>query len=486
MNKALLLLVVCLLSFIEIWSIETIKIRGLQKADYSLAILDSSISERNGESDLCSTVLLHSEFPSKVEDSKWYFDSIDRRKSHLGMEALMLTQGWSRYEIPDVMEGVYSDPASCLEIGPSIGGQARSRWQGNPLKNTRVQVFMPSLVYVDEVRTDDEGRFSFTNRDYPEETQMIVQVINDKGSYECNFDMDATHYPKVEALPSGCLDFKPDQVIADVPDYEWRISHSDGMMSIMLGEVTVVQMKPYGNSDNELYSNLARAEIDYKRLEREKVTSYEEAFRKLPGVIVQNGGVSYRGKAIEFWIDGTRWEMVGADGVALGFSGQPNAMKLMTPDGTAMPEPDPMSYQSTSSPFKELEMQYPMQMIKTIQFFQPTMSLIFSTSSAMQGGVISLTTKTGSELIRYPDWRHRVITPLGYQRKKTIYTPKYELMDDDELNARPTLYWIPRAEFGADGRLSLPIPPSVSESYVVVEGLTPDGTLVSYSEKIKR
>ena len=86
-----------------------------------------------------------------------------------------------------------------------------------------------------------------------------------------------------------------------------------------------------------------------------------------------------------------------------------------------------------------------------------------------------ITTKDGTEKVSRPDWRMRYATPLGYQRSKTFYTPKYELMADYEINIRPTLYWIPSATVDRFGNLSMPIPASVESCTLIAEGIDTDG-----------
>ena len=84
---------------------------------------------------------------------------------------------------------------------------------------------------------------------------------------------------------------------------------------------------------------------------------------------------------------------------------------------------------------------------------------------------------------RYDD-RYMEYIPLGYQRGKKFYTPKYELMADYELNNRPTLYWIPSAKVDRFGNLSMPIPASVESCTLIAEGIDTDGHPVRITESL--
>ena len=69
--------------------------------------------------------------------------------------------------------------------------------------------------------------------------------------------------------------------------------------------------------------------------------------------------------------------------------------------------------------------------------------------------------------------------PLGYQKRKKFYTPAYTLegIPKDETGA--TLQWLPIVDLTQSVELPLPANISPSEIAVAVEGLTPQGSVIS-------
>lgn len=268
-------------------------------------------------------------------------------------------------------------------------------------------------------------------------------------------------------------------------DYSWRIAHSDGHMNIMLGGVSVLGRRTLKSKD--IYETLAMREMSHEDIDNNRITSLEEALRKIPGLIMSEGKVTFSRAPVEFWVDGLKWKNMNEQVMDIN-TNFVNPGTNFKGNSSGLPE---LKFSAVTTVFedlgtiKEFELAHPIHTIKKIQFFHPTMLLLFSVSSAQSGGVLLFTTKDGSENYKKVNWNYKIIHPLGYQKKKTIYIPKYEFFPEEEMNARPTLYWIPRAEFDDKGQLVLPLPSTASEVYVAVEGIAHDGIPISYRKKIK-
>lgn len=475
--------------------------------DMTLVISDVGKAPQPGDEDLASSLLLASDLKGEIEELPWYFDSEDVRKQKLGMEALLLTQGWSRYDLPKSLTGNVGEPDSYMEKGDFATGLVKSRWKGKALEDVSVQMIAPSIKYFGTTQTFSDGRFDITLPDLPEGTDFVVQTLNKRGGHEENFEVDEQRFPAANMLAPLYLDmstrhntFETDNIV--------RFINERGM-NVILGDVTITAAALHGERD--IFDILAARTFNLKEMAKEGVTTYEEVLRKIAGLVIRNGKVTFRSifrgdSDVEFWVDGFLWEsaaditemdrdmpstdlakareQIQSQGDAIDRTVTTHAQKAY--GGLIPQDVAKQMISAQTDKLTEFSHAYPFEMIKEIQFFRPTEAAIFSVNAAAKGGVLLFTTKDGSDYEWARPWNLKLYSPLGYQPKREFYTPKYELMDEEELNARPTLYWLPRAEFDAEGRLSLPIPPSVSEAYVVVEGLTPDGTPVSYSEKVKR
>jgi len=399
------------------------------------------------------------------------------------MEALLLTQGWSRFDVPSSLKGVLQEPSSPLEKGAEMSGIVKSRWRGRPLENAVFNVIAPQVNFGALAVTDSTGCFTLPYPDYPDGTKYLLQSINTYGDNEENFKIEQQVFPSVPIKPMRSYVFNLYKTAADI-DYRWRIIHTDGYMNVNLGGVTV-----YGYSSgrpSDFYAAFANYSYTPDDFHRRGVNSLESAVRSIPGIIVVNGNVYCRSRTVSLWIDGKEYDPNGS--MDLTYAIEKNAGRTVNNRMTPVySRPIPSSYMGYGpSLLSQLAGNYVLDDFKKIEFFDSNNSLIFQGPFRSPGGILMFTTVNGLKSRGKLPWHFQIYTPLGYQPKREFYTPKYELMDEDELNARPTLYWIPRAEFDADGRLRLPIPPSVSEAYVVVEGLKPDGTPVSFSEKVKR
>ena len=92
----------------------------------SLAVTDSRIIDPDfAHRDIRTELLLESELRGYVEDPDYYFG--ERTPERMAAaDALMLTQGWRRYDIPKVLQGVYAEPE--LPLFPASGRSSARRW----------------------------------------------------------------------------------------------------------------------------------------------------------------------------------------------------------------------------------------------------------------------------------------------------------------------------------------------------------------------
>lgn len=254
------------------------------------------------------------------------------------------------------------------------------------------------------------------------------------------------------------------------------------MMNISLGGVTVYGYSQDSPSDYyEAFANRTFSPADFKR---NGINNIETAVRSIKGLAVINGNIFSRGRYVSIWVDGVEYD---PDDImkSIHFNEQIGGRSLWDYMSQMFRAPT-LGKDMESGPMylTKLAGQYSLDDFKKIEFFDSNNALIFQQPFHSSGGVLMFTTNGGMKSRNKLPWHFQVYEPLGYQPKCEFYTPKYELMPEGDLNARPTLYWMPRAEFDADGRLELSLPSDVKEAYVSVEGIADDGTPVSYSKKI--
>lgn len=450
---------------------KTIKIRfpeEMRGSDVAVAVLDGGVAEPDSSVTIESQLLLQGDLRGHIEDAGWYFRHAGREVD-MALDALMLTQGWRRYDVPSVLSGVYAEPTSAIEVGPEITGVVRSRWRGKPMEGAVVNILAPSIDYAGTARTDSAGRFTVTDVDFPEGTKFVVQALNPKGGNEHNFDVDEQPFPESASIVPEAPELGVAETgVDDGIDYGWRVSHVNGNMSVTLGEITVRRHKRKDPED--IYEILASRTFTSEEMEKDHITSYEEALRKIPGLSVYDGKVRSRRGKVQLWVDGTPWSTNDdSDGITLTPSKRITREAMYATGGLIPIDVAEKQVSTSESELRLFAGSYPFSMIKDIKYFRPNEAVIFNSKAVNGGGVLLFTTKDGGEVKAPSSIFMKITSPLGYQKPAEFYTPKYEFAESLDYPTRSTLYWIPIVKID-DKELELSIP-AVKKLRVLIEGI---------------
>ncbi len=121
-------------------------------AELALAVVDDTVisfaDDKTGH--LLSKLLLEPEIPGDIEEPNFYFD-LTEDKSALGMELLMGTRGWRRFEWRPVFEP--PRPSGSPATGVRIGGAPMMR----PAREGEMENGMIALEGEDEGEAEEEG-----------------------------------------------------------------------------------------------------------------------------------------------------------------------------------------------------------------------------------------------------------------------------------------------------------------------------------------
>lgn len=411
------------------------------RTDVAVAVLDGHLAEADTLSAIGPQLLLQSELRGRIDDPAWYFrPETPYRLAAAGLDALMLTQGWRRYDLPSVVRGTIAEPQIPVEQGPSIVGTVRSLWKNKPIAGANVCVMVPESENASTTVTDDNGEFSIEGLDWPENAAIIVQAINKKGNFERNVQLDTIALPAAKTValqPASTGVAETDNV-----DYGYRIEHADGMMQVHLGEVVIARSRPRAPSD--VCELLAQTTLDVDRLEKdEAVTSYEELLRKIPGLEIVDGRMVSRREYVRFLVNGTKiWDA----GVVNDY-------------------------------LDDFAAAYPLHLVKRIDFIPTSMTHAFQAGG---GPLLNVVLKDVKDMPRERNWELNQFRLLGYQRAVEYFTPDYSSADYDPATeaARPLLYWLPSTTLSPDKPLRLALPEGV-KPIVVVEGVADNGAIIA-------
>ena len=462
------------------------------QGDYAVSVTDDRSVQLDSASAICVNLLLQSELQGRISNPEYYFaDDATYRTDHLDL--LMMTQGWRRYDLSQVLRGHLTEPQYPIEREQVISGRVLSEWKKKPLKNAAVVLLAPELRRTDYAQTDSLGYFALNLKNFPDSTKCVIQAFNEKGQKEMNLEIDAERFPVIAKQLKPVTVAMQQAQDEDYIDAETlRASTIDGMRNIILREVTVTAKKY--KLPEDIYEAMARMSIGQDRLQRENITTYNEVFRKFPGILIRNGNLfclrtrdwrNPNGKVVPFMIDGLIFNSVDNSGPpsiatqnAMGLSSKLEGSSYM-----AMEVYEPL--------INMVENMIPFDMVKRIDYLDPTQSLVFGSKS----GLVVIQTKDGSNPWSYThkDFFLQKINPLGFQKPAEFYAPRYENGNncgfEPGTDLRNTLYWNPCVRMGNDGKSAFDFYTNDDDNTtytVTIEGITADGQLIHTRHTIKR
>ncbi|MBQ8630025.1 MAG: TonB-dependent receptor, partial [Prevotella sp.] len=141
---------------------------------FSLSVTDAAVVKPDSvQPMLDSYMLLNSELKGNIENPNYYFKAPDRRTAH-HLDLLMMTQGWRRYMLEDMVSGTYPDITYSIETGQTISGEVQGT-MGNKVRNVNLHLVTPHIGRLDTIPLNDNRRFTITGLDFTDGTTFLLQ-----------------------------------------------------------------------------------------------------------------------------------------------------------------------------------------------------------------------------------------------------------------------------------------------------------------------
>lgn len=421
----------------------------VRASNFSIAVTDDQVVQTDALSDnIFSSLLLTSDLKGFVEDPAFYFqDNADSTNQFL--DFLMLTQGWQRFNLENVLQENLPKPDHFLERGQTISGHYEKRFlsKRGPTEITALS-FQPLISA--STQTNDDGYFIFNELDFPDST---------------NFSIQSQRYSSIKQEPAGVITLHKDTF----PPFSNSEFHrektnllygeflekakermyyeGDGRM-ILLDEFVVTGEDKSKNYRVEygISSNI----IDEAEIAKKFPVSQTAEFivKTLPGVSFQNDQVFIRGNRVpaEIMVDRMLTEL--------------NSLTLIRSEDIA-----------------------------SLVIIKGAGAAVYSQNGGM-GGVILINLKEGgsfeSKIQGIEEYN-----PLGYQKTIEFYVPKYEVdsvRNSKDPDMRSTIYWNPSVKIDKRGIAKLNFytaDPNTTYTYIL-EGVTSLGEICRFVGKMKR
>jgi len=422
---------------------------------------------------ILTQILLESELKGRITNPAYYFGNA------ADADLLMMTHGWTRYDIPKAMRGELILPLIEPEISQSLSGRVVGGLLGRDAANVEVGIMSHQRKekYFDVLYSDEKGRFRFDNFELPDSSDIVVQVLKAKNRKKGFLEVitDTIEYPLAGdfGFPLHYLKTTNPFLEEIIAETEWRYVYIDGEKVIQMPEVIV---KPKRKPKHK--GNFINTKPDYFLTEDDiaelGIDDVLTLISKLPYVVVRHRG----------WNSTIEVHMSGAMGSTVSPKISINGARFYDTPPIAVLE----LVRVRDIAEIHLINSYTKAMVIENSFGEDLTAgtLTFGSNNLSVDSVpaiIDIITKDGFFYDRRPRFHFKSVMPLGYAVPAEFYSPKY---DTDEARKSPTpdlrstVYWKPDIVINKDGRAAVEFytaDPHTTYS-VVTEGISPNGTLI--------
>lgn len=413
------------------------------EGDFSVSVTDDTSVNTHNCSSILSYLLLASELKGTIEFPEAYFD-VSRKEADRELDVLMMTQGWRRYNIPNLLKGQYERPSIFLERCQEISGKVLNEFNSKPRANAPISILALEHLFSDETISDSTGVFRFTHFEFPDSTNFIVKGVNKRGgAYNVMLELDQEKfYPFGKQLSIEDLYNKR----SVIEEYDIDTLDNSGIQTIRLDEV-VIKAKPKEKQGKSMYHSINGSVYDTEKLMYPRPNTMADMLSRLPGILARGNSITLRGNTPLILVDDVEMEY--------------ELVMDMQPDDIA-----------------------------EIELMKDASAAIFGSRGA--GGAILITTKTGDGNFKIPRKLNVTsIRPLGYQIPVEFYSPKYSPTQGSlptNQDNRNTLYWSPCIKLSDTGKGQFEFCTADKRtSYtVIMQGVTHDGKIIFKKEQINK
>lgn len=433
------------------------------KGDYAAAVTDRRMVRRNGtDENVVTSLLLTSDLGGFVESPADYF-GVAREHTDL----LMMTQGWRRFDIGEVVRDSMALPTVGFEQTQAIEGRVFNAFNREP-KGAQLVVHdnYTKLFQHFELGDERNGKFRIEGLDFPDSTVFTVSALNRKGQDNVlgvEFVPTRRPFPKAQIL-ARLKDGKIEEYIpSEYLNTNKEKYYQEGGMRVIDIEEIVVRAKPLESS--VFKGVIPIHELPVAKFAKTHTTAWDLAL-KLHGVFAMPDGTfvtrEKRGAI-------TMTEILESEDVNL------------SPAKNVVPR---IYVDDLETPIEEL-LQIPSEDVVSVSLVPSYRAGLYGPDDLPQALIFY---KLKPDHLRKYRKNASVnsIAPLGYKPAVEYYQPKYDVPNQPDL--RTTVAWVPAVQFDDEGRATIEFYTAdrTTDYDVVVEGITDDGRPCSVQAVVER
>ncbi len=497
--------------------------------DFAVSVTDRTAASRAAAGDIYTTLLLSSELRGTVEDPDWYFDA-QHPDAAAGLDELLLTQGWRRYDVPKLLRNEYREPYYPLEAGQEIAGRierAALFSKKKKLERYTMRLLVPRSGYATSAPIAEDGSFALNGFDFPDSTTFVLRpTVGGRTLSDARILITPDSFPEYRTLPRLR---QPDPAyVAQARRYIEQRGSAD-MRNILIDTV-VVTAKPWDDDSdrNAPEHRLAARSWDAEQIKEVSAGTILDFIEKMPGMQVMGRKVLYRGHKPAFMVDGRIEETVAmlqnnqSEGENFDWNidrkqerGIDAAeLRMLEAIGRSVTGNNAVSPSFLKNEYERKKQEaagkrsiqyigdfddvpdclyYPIEQVARIDLIDRNQTTYWGTN--LKGGIIAITMKKGKALAEAyaaaPSPDMSVVMPLGYQTPAEFYAPAYPTEKSRRATVpdyRTTLYWNPAVKLDDEGRATVEFytadaPPNYD---IKIEGVTKTGKIIQRRQRLSR
>jgi hypothetical protein len=431
---------------------------------FAVSVTDDRYTLPDSKMTITSYLLLSSELRGNIEDAGYYLSNHPEAANAL--DALMLTQGWRRYDMPSAAKGVIEEPDEVyLTMEQVLSGTVKGLLSTRPVPDANVYILPSGIDYFDEATTNQSGRFKATGLHFPDSTRVTLYagLASDR---RLELIMDEQSMLMASKAVMAPFHHRFDQYLTNAVEIR---AIEDGIRSYDIEAAVVTASNP-SNQGRSVYSSV----ISDRAVPQSLIDAHKFDIATMLRIF-----------------HGVRVELIRGEWIAHSFD-KPLAL-LVVVDNVVM------GHEICLSMFTGMP-------IKRVELLREPQSYIFGsrigggeavgeagssleTGGAMVRDVLLITTDEFVAQKSTSLYHIKEVMPLGYKRAAEFYSPKYETLEQRSLptpDLRTTIYWKPDVQLTEEGTASIEFYTADTHSTysIVVEGITSEGVVIRHTAPI--
>lgn len=423
---------------------------GPVAGDFSVAVTDRhSVDVEQLEDNIVSNLLLNSDLQGQVEAPADYFTE-NPMVDMVNRDMLMLTQGWRRFSLGDILKDNIAMPQLVPEDSFMVSGEIKGFF-GNKVKNANIIIFNSSNKSIDMQPVAGSNKFDLSGIDYPDSTSLMLQAVTKNGSSsKMTLNVNPETFPGLKyryTLPLIGREkvFVPDNYLSQSKE---KYFTEGGIRVINMEEISLTVEKSYKESN--IFNITPSHSLSEDNLENNSHLTVFEALRLFPGVTISEEG---------------EMRVRGSYGL-------------------------PLVYLDDMVTDFEFVRTIPLSQVESLDLMTGPEASIFGSVASC---VVLVKLKVGASLADAipPSPSLFTVNYLGYKKPSEMYQPRYQTPAEQQSkksDLRTTIHWDPRIKTDASGEASISFYTADRTSVydVIVEGISKEGKVIRYETTIER